>query len=41
MDPEVILNLEVALDPEVILNPGLYKNLEAYLFQALRSFRDP
>ncbi|KAF2597962.1 hypothetical protein F2Q68_00011241 [Brassica cretica] len=29
------------LDLEVILNPWLYKNLEVYLFQALRSFHDP
>ena len=29
------------MDPEVVLNPGLYKNLEVYLFQALRSFQDP
>ncbi|KAF2569151.1 hypothetical protein F2Q68_00026031 [Brassica cretica] len=34
-------NTEVPLDPEVVLNPKLYKNLEVYLFQALRSFQDP
>ncbi|KAF2588335.1 hypothetical protein F2Q70_00039317 [Brassica cretica] len=44
LDPKVILNLEVVWepgDPEVVLNPGLYKNSEVYLFQALISFQDP
>ncbi|KAF2583066.1 hypothetical protein F2Q68_00005398 [Brassica cretica] len=34
-------NPEVPLALEVVLNPGLYKNLEVYLFQALRCFHDP
>ncbi|KAF3502435.1 hypothetical protein F2Q69_00042181 [Brassica cretica] len=33
-------NSEFPLDLEVVLNPGLYKNLEVYLFQAQRCFQD-
>ncbi|KAF3579933.1 hypothetical protein DY000_02030782 [Brassica cretica] len=49
LDPNVVLNPEVALGPKVVLNPEvsfglevvLNRSLEVYLFQALRSFQDP
>ena len=36
-DPEVL-----SLDPEIVVGPGVNKNLEVYLLQALKKFvQDP